>query len=968
MTITERTWNSDLIGWIKEAIRNGQTTFQDATTEVGIRVAGDTTRFPDVLLILNRTSYEIFNGWELKFPDIDADNPAMLENALLKAKQIRSNSLVTWNGKKAIIWRIRDDHYNLASLEIIKDYPLIPGIVVRRDLSDFDNYVAHQPRLRARLLDILHDLDQYRSEGTIRPALNIRNDIVGAITDSGAQLIPLFAATLNHEINNSETFRSSFGRWKILESSTLKILAHSSRRRVIVNAIEVLARFLYYKIIGKIVFYKTLAENLSGRIPALAFDNAQPLKPQLDALFAEAQRIDYQAVFDPDFTDDINFSEDIDRNLKALLGVLAGIDFRYLPNDVIGYILENLVPKEEKQKFGQYFTSEKLAYLVGMSAIAGGASVVIDPTSGTGSFLNAFYNILKFRGTTNHSQLLRQVWGNDISHFPALLSVINLYKQNLTVADNFPRVTRKDFFTLHPDQEIRFPDPVRAGDFINVPVPTFDAIASNFPFIQQEDIDNTSLSNKFRTEFGSTQIALLTEGQFNINERSDYFIYCFYNSLKFLKVGGYLSAITSNAWLTKNYGLQFKKFLLNNFSIKMVVRSNAEHWFQDSKVSTIYTVLQKGNDNRSTKFVTLNFKLDEYLPGELSIDHLHTIDNLYNEIEHCDLPENPSWTRDEQFSNVYHKNDGNVTVSIVEKAFLLTQIESEQNWAINFIAQDPLALFADKMVTPFPDLMDTGRGTRANTDDYQILSNEVIEAEQIEEEFLVPAIKSSRELSSIHHTGEISNYIFHCERQLDDLQENFPHAYQWVQKFSRDVNKTGRPYPEVLSNKRPYWYSLVPEDPANIFISVGPGNKLFFAYCDTAVYLNQRLVAIRVPEANVLIMAALLNSILTLLMVELNGIPRAEGVLDLNADFFKTRIKILNPALLSNEARQRIINRFQVLANRPIEKCDTEYDRADRIAFDRQIFQEFEIDVALLPRLYETLKRTITDREEMKDR
>ena len=69
----------------------------------------------------------------------------------------------------------------------------------------------------------------------------------------------------------------------------------------------------------------------------------------------------------------------------------------------------------------------------------------------------------------------------------------------------------------------------------------------------------------------------------------------------FLKDGGVLSVITSNAWLGKEYGFQFKKFLLDNFHIKYVVKSCAEHWFSDSHVSTIYAVFQKGTSKRTYK-------------------------------------------------------------------------------------------------------------------------------------------------------------------------------------------------------------------------------------------------------------------------------------------------------------------------------------------------------------------------------
>ena len=52
-----------------------------------------------------------------------------------------------------------------------------------------------------------------------------------------------------------------------------------------------------------------------------------------------------------------------------------------------------------------------------------------------------FYEAL---GTKEHEELLRQIWGNDVSHFPAILSVINLYKQDVVATDNFPRVMRND--------------------------------------------------------------------------------------------------------------------------------------------------------------------------------------------------------------------------------------------------------------------------------------------------------------------------------------------------------------------------------------------------------------------------------------------------------------------------------------------------------------------------------------------
>ena len=295
-----------------------------------------------------------------------------------------------------------------------------------------------------------------------------------------------------------------------------------------------------------------------------------------------------------------------------------------------------------------------MALFVAFPAIKTKNDLLFDPTSGTGTFLNTFYQTLKFLGKDNHQELLNQIWGNDISHFPAVLSVINLYKQKVEDVANFPRVTRKDFFSLTPQQEILIPDNKDISKINKVQLPCFDAIISNFPFVQQEDIPNDILNTHFREEFKEDQEAFLEDVNFKINERSDYYVYCFYNSLKFLKSDGCISIITSNAWLGKNYGLQFKRFILDNFSVELVIKSDAEHWFKNSQVSTVFIVLKRGqNPDTEAKFVTINFKLDDYLDGENVTSNLEKIEEFYNQIEFCSLPSNANWVRDNNYKSVY---------------------------------------------------------------------------------------------------------------------------------------------------------------------------------------------------------------------------------------------------------------------------------------------------------------------------
>lgn len=564
----------------------------------------------------------------------------------------------------------------------------------------------------------------------------------------------------------------------------------------------------------------------------------------------------------------------------------------------------------------------------------------------------------------SHQQILNQIWGNDISHFPATLSVISLYKQKVNDIANFPRIIRKDFFTLNPTQTIAIPDNKDIDKINQIPIPKFDAVISNFPFIQQEDIPNEILNKQFEGEFAKSQTAFLNGNKFDINGKSDYYIYCLYNSLKFLKDNGVLSAITSNAWLGKNYGLQFKKFLLDNFHIKYVIKSNAEHWFKDSKVSTIFITLEKGTSKEPTKFITVNEKLETLFKDKT----LQQFEDFYTEVDNCNNSKNTNWNEDEQFKNVFHKTDKSITVSIVEQSHLFKSLASQENWATYFVSQNPLGVFEKKLINPFPNIYDTGRGTRTGWDEMHIISNEENKSLKIEKDFLLPILKTSQELKTIAYSNKSVYNLFVCNEDEKTLKSKFPNAYKHIKKFETTTNKTGIALPEVLKTRKPFWYSLAPEQSANILISINPSQRLFFSFSNSPLYLNQRLVAIRVKEKDVEIVSALLNSIVSLLIVELNGVSRNLGALDLNADFFKTKMKMFDPSLLTDKQKENILAKFETLSKRQIQDYENEYKQKDRIAFDEEILKAYGFKSDILPLLYSLLTDTIKNRVEMKNR
>jgi restriction endonuclease bseMII len=961
----ERDWTGQLISWIKSAIDRKTTIFQDATNDTGVKMKSGRTKFPDILLFIDKTSGVIFNGWELKFPDTAVDDAVMLENALEKAHKLHSDSFITWNGAEAIIWHIDDKEYTLDSLSKLKHYPKVSTINSREDLADPVKFAQHEPLLKARAGEILHDLDSLYHNGFLKPALDISKNIIAAVRQASAIIIPQFQEAIVKEKGCNCTFRNEFNKWKIYESSTLKILESSSRKREYIIPEQVLAKFTFYNLIGKTIFYLTLCENLSGELEPITFDENESSKDLLNSYFDKAKKIDYQAIFRPYFTDCIEYSVLVDKAIYALLEVLTTFDFKVLPTEVIGHILENLVPDDEKQKFGQYFTNEVLANLVAFPVVKTNKDVLFDPTCGTGTFLNSFYEILRALGTKEHEELLRQIWGNDVSHFPAILSVINLYKQNVIATNNFPRVMRNDFFNLEVGEKVVFPDSHDHNKHIDVPIPIFDGIASNFPFIQQEDIPNEKLSAFFREQFQSGQQAFLKDKTFKINERSDYFTYCIYNADRFLKPDGCLSAITSNAWLGKEYGFQFKKFLLDNFHIRYVVKSNAEHWFKDSQVSTIYFVLDKMQSCEPTKFVTLNRKLSELFVAESKNEQIQQIENFYSDIDNCNDSHNELWEKDNFFADLYKRKDGSLSVCLASKECLLDSLESKTNWGQFFLSTNLFGSFDRCLTQYYPNIVKVFRGERTGWNPMFVIKEENVKASHIDEKYLVPYVKSSSELQQIEFDDNYKFRAFVCQDEEIAIDKG---TKSWIDKFVNAPNKNdSQTISEACSGHRPYWYSLNPKR-AHIITTINPYERFFFTFAKEPFVIDQRLIAMQVQDGyDVELIAALLNSVITCLILEMRGTSRSLGALDLNADFLK-QLKMLNPNLLSKSDVDTIIAAFRPIKNRNINSVMDEVTRTDRRNFDATIMKCFGLDEKLLDSLYNILITSVCDRVFMSER
>lgn len=187
---------------------------------------------------------------------------------------------------------------------------------------------------------------------------------------------------------------------------------------------------------------------------------------------------------------------------------------------------------------------------------------------------------------------------------------------------------------------------------------------------------------------------------------------------------------------------------------------------------------------------------------------------------------------------------------------------------------------------------------------------------------------------------------FCCGDSIEKLQDTKSFgAIDWIKKFENQVNGTGHPLPDVLKRTGQQWYELKDSEIAEIFTMMNPDKRLFFSKFETPSFINQRLIGLRHTDdyPDIELNHALLNSMFTMFYIEASGFGRGLGVLDIN----KTSIKnsfMLNPKLIDNESRNKIVNAFYKLKSRNIMNIEDELCDQTRIDFEHEVLQSYGLD------------------------
>jgi len=386
------------------------------------------------------------------------------------------------------------------------------------------------------------------------------------------------------------------------------------------KAVNNMAKTLAYVWANRLIFYKALRARFTN-LPKMNI-KASVKRPEdamevFNGFFQRAveQSGDYEPLLMPDAKDWATaLVFQAPGALDAWRGLLRGIepiDFSEVPSDVVGRIFQKLIGPEERHRYGQHFTGDDIVDLINGFCIRRAEATVLDPACGSGSFLvRAYYRKRHLTPGRSHLELIGELFGCDIALYPAHLATLNLAAREINDEANYPRIVRRNFFDFAPSKPFCYIRGIK-GEQEAVLLPALDAVVGNPPYVRQEKVEK-----KDKARFG--EITNRAWPDLRLSGRSDLHCYFWPTASRLLKPDGYFGFLTSSSWLDVEYGFALQGWILRHFRILAIMESASEPWFEDARVKTCVTIVQRCDDEalrmaNRVRFVRFTRKLGDVI-------------------------------------------------------------------------------------------------------------------------------------------------------------------------------------------------------------------------------------------------------------------------------------------------------------------------------------------------------------------
>lgn len=887
----ERAWAIDVISEINRIAQSNNLQIKRAGGEYTLSLEKG-SMFPDVVLFGDDDGTVVLQGWELKMPDTAVTDVELISNAEKKARRLNLNSFVLWNAREAVLYAL-DDETN--SFRALNNWT-IADIVNRGDVA------LHERHWKLVLAQIIEAIDNFLVSGEIRatnPDLVIGDQIY---LDFLSQYLSPTAELLKRSCNANADLEFEVHEWfeeykhEYKTSDQFKALAH-------VNIVGWINRILFAHYLKVFNQKAEIIDNLNRDMS---------LEDGIKLINKITENCDFMNVFKSSIGHDL-LPRDLWLGLAELNQLLVSLRFKEIKQKSFHRIIDSALSFSRRKLAGQFSTPEALArYLVEIT-MRDRQGHTIDPCCGTGTIAKSTYNLKRDKGLSV-PDALSTTWASDKFSSPLQLCSIALSDPN--GMGEIVQVFRQDALSLAPNQVVKFTDPFN-GKVINRTTPRFSTVVSNLPFVRFEQVAKLNdVVNEVREE-------LVGRYETTPSKKSDLYALLALKLKDIVTDDGRLGFILSNSWLGATWGDEFKKSLFEAYRVVRVVVSGNGRWFSNAEVVTSIIVLEPRTDDEhniaseKVQFVTTLLPVSDW-----------TASNLQKLIS----------------STVLGKSQlGCVRV----ESHTIAQIKATEKlgvgWYAFFTDIDWLSTISSKLV-PVSNYFAVARGERRGWD-------ELFYPEQghgIEHQYIKPVLKNSREATG-SLTIKAKSDAFCCSLSEDELKRvGSTGALSWIDKFRYAKNGVGKPLPDVLGRAGHYWYEMKAETLADMTISINPDKRLCVYRLDEPAFVNQRLISLTAKKSlkDAKIAHAVLNSAISMFLIEAVGFGRGLGALDLNATNIKRRLHMLDPALLSEDNAKKVMQAFSSVASRNPKDLPEELMSEDRIAFDEALIDAFDLGIS----------------------
>lgn len=271
-----------------------------------------------------------------------------------------------------------------------------------------------------------------------------------------------------------------------------------------------------------------------------------------------------------------------DFTLQQITNSFNKYDFSEIDRDVLGKLYEQFISREERKKFGQFYTPEVVIdYILDQVGYATEQDIankkIIDISCGSGGFTTRAASRLiihlknkKYNPKEIIKSITSNIYGLDINPFACYLAETNILLQFL---DLVAEVKERDKNFSVPKINVFQTNTIESPNLLSKDLPIikeiknkmgrfahgFDFVVGNPPYLESKKMNRSTKKLCVET------CPNTAKGAF------DLFVCFIDKGLHLLKIGGKFGYIIPNKFLIANYAKKMREELLNQYSIKEII-------------------------------------------------------------------------------------------------------------------------------------------------------------------------------------------------------------------------------------------------------------------------------------------------------------------------------------------------------------------------------------------------------------